>query len=75
MNGGPNTEEAITVACIMDCPNIRYMLENITKYCDLGAALSLIRYSKYQHIDNSFKTPIQPITAKLNIADGSPMTA
>ena len=22
MNGGPNTEEAITVACIMDCPTI-----------------------------------------------------
>ena len=27
----------------------------------------------YQHIDDSFKTPIQP--AKLNMADGFPMTA
>ena len=29
----------------------------------------------YQHIDNSFKTPIQPTTVKLSTADGSPMTA
>ena len=29
----------------------------------------------YQHIANSFKTPIQPTTAKLNTVDGSPMTA
>ena len=29
----------------------------------------------YQVIDNSFKTPIKPTTAKLNTADGSPMTA
>ena len=42
---------------------------------DSGAAISLIRYSTYQHIDKSFKTPIQPIIAKLNIAHGSPMTA
>ena len=29
----------------------------------------------YQHIDDSFKTPIQPTTVKLNTADSSPMTA
>ena len=29
----------------------------------------------YQHIDDSFKTPIQPTTVKLNTVDGSPMTA
>ena len=29
----------------------------------------------YQLIDNSFKTPIQPTTAKLNTVDGSPMTS
>ena len=40
-----------------------------------GAAISLIRYSTYQLIDNSFKTPIQSTTIKLNTADGSPMTA
>ena len=42
---------------------------------DSGAAISLIQYSTYQHIDNSFTTPIQPTTAKLNTADSSPMTA
>ena len=42
---------------------------------DSGATILLIQYSTYQHIDNSFKTPIQPTTAKLNTADGWPMTA
>ena len=42
---------------------------------DSGAAISLVRYSTYQHINKSFKTPIQPTTAKLNTADGLPMTA
>ena len=42
---------------------------------DSGAAISLIRYSTYQLIDNSFKTPIQPTTTKLNMADGPPMMA
>ena len=42
---------------------------------DSGAAISLIRYSTYQHIDNIFKTPIQPTTMKLNTADSSLMTA
>ena len=42
---------------------------------DSGAAISLIRYSTYQLIDDSFKTPIQLTTTKLNMADGSPMTA
>ena len=41
---------------------------------DSETAISLILYSTYQHIDNSFKTPIQPTTAKLNTADGSLMT-
>ena len=42
---------------------------------DSGAAISLLRYSMYLNIDGSFKTPIQPTTAKLNTGDGSPMTA
>ena len=42
---------------------------------DSGAAISLIRYSTYQLIDNSFKTSIQTTTTKLNMADRSPMTA
>ena len=39
------------------------------------AAISLIRYSTYQLIDDSFTTPIQPATTKLNTADVLPMTA
>ena len=49
--------------------------EHYKAFNDLGAAISLLRYSKYKHLDNSFKTPIQPTTAKLNTANGSPMTA
>ena len=42
---------------------------------DSGAAISLIRYSTYQLIDDSFKTPIPQTTTTLNTADVSPMTA
>ena len=42
---------------------------------DSRAAILLIQYSTYQHIDNSFKTPIQPTTAKLSAANASPMTS
>ena len=40
-----------------------------------GAAISLLQYSTYQHIEDSFRTPKQPTTTKLNTANGSPMTA
>ena len=40
-----------------------------------GAAISLLRYSAYTNIEDSYKTPIQPTTAKLNTADGSLMRA
>ena len=42
---------------------------------DSGAAISLIRYLTYKLIDDSFKTPIQPTTTTLNIADGSLVSA
>ena len=42
---------------------------------DSGAAISLLQYSTYQHIEDSFRTPKQPTTTKLNTANGSPMTA
>ena len=42
---------------------------------DTGAAILLLRYSSYQNIEDCYKTPIQPTTAKLNTADGSPMSA
>ena len=35
----------------------------------------LFRYSTYKKIEDCYKTPIQPTTAKLNTADGSPMSA
>ena len=61
---------------MMDCPTITVCARKCYKaLIDSRAAISLIRYSMYQLIDNSFKTPIQPTTTKLNTADGSPMTA
>ena len=42
---------------------------------DSGATISLLRYSAYKNIEDSYKTPIQPSTAKLNTADGSLMSA
>ena len=60
----------------MDCPTITVHTSKCYKaLIDSGAAISLIRYSTYQDIDNSFKTPIQPTPAQLNTADSSPMTA
>ena len=41
----------------------------------MGTAISLIKYSTYQSIDSSLKTPIQATTTKLKMADGSPMMA
>ena len=60
----------------MDCPTITvHAGKHYKALIDLGVAISLIRYSTYWHIDNSFKTPIQPTTAKLNTGNSSPMTA
>ena len=60
----------------MDCPTITVHAGKCYKaLIDSGAAISLLHYSTYQHIEDNFKTPIQPTTAKLNTADGSPMTA
>ena len=60
----------------MDCPTITVHTGKCYKaLIDSGAAMSLIRSSTYQFIDDSFKTPIQPTTTKLNTVDGSPMMA
>ena len=40
---------------------------------DSGADISLLQYSTYKNIGDSYKTPIQPTTAKLNTVDGSSM--
>ena len=68
--------ETATVACIMDCPTITFHIGKCYKaLIDSGAAISLIRYSTYQLIDDSFKTPIQPRNTRLNTVDGSAMMA
>ena len=64
------------MAHIMDCPTITVHTGKCHKtLIDSGAAISLLCYSTYQHIDDSFKTPIPSTAAKLNTANGSPKTA
>ena len=68
-------QETITMAHNMDCPMKTVHAGKCYKaLIDSEAAISLLWYSTYQNIEDSFKTPIQPTTAKLNTADGSPMT-
>ena len=60
----------------MDCTTITvHASKRYKALIDSGAAISLLRYSTYQHIDDCFKTPILHTTAKLKTADGLPMTA
>ena len=74
--GGLTTQNPVSVALIMDCPTITVHAGKCYKaLINSGVAISLIRYSTYKLIDDSFKTPIQPTTTKLNTADGLPMTA
>ena len=64
-------QQPVTVALIMDCPTITVHARKCYKaLINSGAAISLIRYSTYQLIDDSFKIPIQPTTTTLNTADG-----
>ena len=76
MNGGQKQKTQSLWHESWTAPLSLYMPANATKtLIDSGAAISLIRYSTYQHIDNSFKTPIQPTTVKLNMTNISLMTA
>ena len=60
----------------MDCPTvIVHARKHYKALIDSGAAISCIRYSTYQLIDDSFKTPIQPTTTILNTADRLSMKA
>ena len=60
----------------MDCPTITVHSAKCYKaLTDSGAAISLVRCSRYQNIDNNLKTAIQSTSIHLNTADGSPMTA
>ena len=67
--------DTVTIAHITDCPTITVHAGKCYKaLIDSGAAISLLRYSTYKKIEDFYKTPIQPTTAKLNTADGSPMS-
>ena len=60
----------------MDCPTITvHAGKHYNALKDSGAAVSLVRYSMYQNIDNSLKTAIQTTSIHLNTVEGSPMTA
>ena len=64
------------MALILDCSTITIHAGKYYKaLIDSGVAISLIRYSIYQLKDDSFKTPIQLTTTKLNTADRSPVIA
>ena len=74
--GGLPKKDIITIAHITDCPTITVHAGKCYKaLIDSGATISLLRYSTYKKIEDCYKTPIQPTTAKLNTADGSPMSA
>ena len=69
-------QETITVAHIMDCLTITVHAGKCYKaLIDSEAVISLLQYSTYNNIEDSYMTPIWPTTAKLNTADGSPMMA
>ena len=68
-------EDIITIAHITDCSMVTVHVGKCYQVLiDSGAAISLIRHSTYKQIEDCYKTPIQPMTAKLNTIDGSPMT-
>ena len=74
--GGLLKKDTVTVAHITDCPTITVHAGKCYKaLIDSGATISLLRYSTYKKIEDCYKTPIQPTTAKLTTADGSPMSA
>ena len=64
------------MAHITDCPTITvHAGKHYKALIDSGAAISMLQYSTYKKIEDCYKTPIQPTTAKLNTTDGSPMSA
>ena len=65
----------ITITHITDCPTVMVHAEKCYQaLIDSRAAISLLQHSTYKQIKDCYKTPIQPMAAKLNTADGSPMT-
>ena len=69
---GLPSDNIITIAHITDCPTVTIQPgKHYQTLIDSGAAISLIRHSTYKQIEDCYKTPMQPISAKLNTADGS----
>ena len=67
-------KDTITIAYITDCPTVTvHAGKHYQALIDSGAATSLLQHSTYKRIEDCYKTPIQPMAAKLNTADGSPM--
>ena len=72
---GLPSNDIITIAHITDCPTVTIHAGKCYQaLIDSGATILLIRHSNYKQIEDCYKTPIQPTSAKLNTADGSPMT-
>ena len=66
----------VNIVHITNCPTITvHAGKHYKALIDSGTTISLLRYSTYRKIEDCYKTPIQPTTAKLNTADGSPMMA
>ena len=67
-------QETIAMTSIMDCPMITVYAGKCYKaLINSRASILLLQCSTYKNIEDSFKTPIQPTTAKLNTADSLPM--
>ena len=66
----------VTIAHITYCLTIIVHTGKCYKaLIDSSTAISLLQCSTYKKIEDCYITPIQPTTAKLNTADGSPMMA
>ena len=62
MNRGPPMQETVIVAWIMDCPMITVHAGKWYKaIIDSGIAISLLWYSTYQSIEDSFKPTYSPL--------------
>ena len=74
--GGLPKKDTITIAHITDCPTITVHAGKLLQSTDRFRSCYIIaQVFHLQKIEDCYKTPIQPTTAKLNTADGSPMSA
>ena len=72
--GGSSSNQNMTIALTTDCSTVTVHAGKCYKaLIDSGSAISLVRYSTYQNIDDNLKTAIQATLIHLNTVDGSPM--